>query len=57
MCFYCVLEAVGEVIRIEGEGMPQHNFPSQKGDLFVTITVVMPTSLSNKQKEMIQNYL
>ena len=57
MCVFCVLEAVGEVIRIEGEGMPQHNFPSQKGDLFVTITVVMPTSLSNKQKEMIQNYL
>ncbi|KAK8795703.1 hypothetical protein WA158_000359 [Blastocystis sp. Blastoise] len=46
----------GEVIRLEGEGMPQHNFPSQKGDLFITVTVVMPKSLSNKQKEVVQQF-
>lgn len=44
----------GEVIKIEGEGMPVHNFPSQKGDLFVTITVAMPKSLNKKQKEAIE---
>ena len=45
----------GEVIKIEGEGMPVHNFPSQKGDLFVTITVAMPKSLNQKQREAISS--
>ena len=43
----------GEVLKIEGEGMPVHKFPSQKGDLYITITVVMPKSLNDKQKEAI----
>ena len=43
----------GEVLKIEGEGMPVHKFPSQKGDLYITITVVMPKSLNEKQKEAI----
>ena len=29
----------GFVLKIKGEGMPQHNFPSEKGDLFVEFTV------------------
>ena len=35
-----------EVMRIEGEGMPVHNFPSEKGDLDVVISVDFPSSLS-----------
>ena len=27
----------GFVLKVKGEGMPQHNFPSEKGDLYVTI--------------------
>ena len=46
----------GEVLKIEGEGMPIHKFPSQKGDLYITITVVMPTSLSAEQKKAIETY-
>ena len=33
--------------------MPVHKFPSQKGDLYITITVVMPKSLTEKQKSVI----
>ena len=43
----------GEVLKVEGEGMPVHKFPSQKGDLYITITVVMPKSLTEKQKSVI----
>lgn len=41
----------GQVITITGEGMPQHNFPSQTGDLHIEITVKFPTSLTEEQKE------
>ena len=27
----------GFVLKVKGEGMPQHNFPSEKGDLYVTL--------------------
>lgn len=39
---------------IEGEGMPFHNVPSQKGDLHVKFIVKMPRSVSPKEREMIQ---
>ncbi len=38
------------LMRIQGEGMPLHNFPSERGTLIVNITVAMPTSLSSAQK-------
>jgi len=41
----------GQVLTINGEGMPQHNFPSQTGDLLVEITVKFPASLTEEQKE------
>jgi len=41
----------GQVITIQGEGMPQHNFPSNTGDLLIEITVKFPTSLTEEQKE------
>jgi DnaJ-related protein SCJ1 len=41
----------GQVIPIQGEGMPQHNFPSQKGNLYVEITVKFPASVTEEQKE------
>lgn len=45
----------GFVQQIEGEGMPKHNFPSEKGSLFVTYTVEFPPSLSAEQKEAASN--
>jgi len=47
----------GQVISIEGEGMPMHNFPSQTGSLHIEITVKFPTSLTEEQKEGFKNLL
>lgn len=41
----------GQVITIKGEGMPQHTFPSQTGDLHIEVTVKFPASLTEEQKE------
>lgn len=46
----------GEVIVMKEEGMPVHQFPSQKGDLYITIQVVMPKKLSSKQLQDIEKY-
>lgn len=43
------------VQRIVGEGMPMHNTPSEKGDLFVKLEVQFPRSLSKAQKEAVAN--
>jgi len=37
--------------------MPQHNFPSQKGSLYVKYTVMIPTKLSSDQKTQIGQVL
>lgn len=47
----------GQVITIEGEGMPVHNFPSQTGNLHIEFTVKFPTSLTEEQKEGFKNLL
>jgi len=47
----------GYVEIMTGEGMPVHNFPSDKGDLHVKFIVMFPTQLSEKQKEAIRNIL
>mmetsp|Transcript_16147 Transcript_16147/g.38038 ORF Transcript_16147/g.38038 Transcript_16147/m.38038 type:complete len:365 (-) Transcript_16147:326-1420(-) len=39
-----------EVERIRGEGMPHHNYSSQRGDLVITYSVKMPKSLTEAQK-------
>lgn len=41
------------VMKIKGEGMPIHNFPSDFGDLHVKFVVVMPDRLTEQQKEQI----
>ena len=41
------------VKKIKGEGMPVHKFPAEKGDLYLTMKVRLPRSLSEKEKEMI----
>jgi DnaJ-class molecular chaperone len=42
-----------EVRRVAGEGMPQHNFPSQKGTLHVKYIVDLPKVLNDEQKAAI----
>jgi DnaJ-related protein SCJ1 len=46
-----VVTKPGEVIKVEGEGMPHHNYASQTGDLFVEIAIRMPASVTEEQKE------
>jgi len=41
----------GEVVRIKKEGMPHHNVPSMKGDLFVKYQVELPKTLTQEQKD------
>jgi DnaJ-class molecular chaperone len=42
---------LGYVQTIKDEGMPMHEFPSQRGNLYVEYTVVFPQKLSEAQKE------
>ena len=44
-----------EVRRIAGEGMPNHNVPSQRGTLFVKYIVALPKSLSSAQQAAISS--
>ena len=46
----------GEVIVVEEEGMPVHQFPSQKGNLLITIQVEMPKKLNDQQLQDIEKY-
>merc|ERR1712216_92771 len=32
----------GQIRKVAGEGMPHHNFPSDKGQLFVKYSFIMP---------------
>jgi len=45
------------VLKVAGEGMPQHNFPSVKGDLYCEFTVIIPTKLTAEQKTTIKSVL
>ena len=44
-----------EVRKVAGEGMPMHNYPSQRGELFVKYIVDLPRTLSEAQKETVTN--
>jgi DnaJ-class molecular chaperone len=41
----------GRVIRLAGQGMPRAT--GGHGDLFVTVKVVLPTKLSDKERELV----
>ena len=42
------------VRKITGEGMPVHNFPNQKGDLYIKFIVKLPKTLSESEKELVR---
>jgi len=44
-----------DIKRVEGEGMPLHDVPSQKGDLYVKIKIVFPKQISKEQTEYVKN--
>eukprot|EP01114_Cavostelium_apophysatum_P009705 TRINITY_DN2294_c0_g1_i1.p1 TRINITY_DN2294_c0_g1~~TRINITY_DN2294_c0_g1_i1.p1 ORF type:complete len:372 (+),score=70.59 TRINITY_DN2294_c0_g1_i1:158-1273(+) len=47
----------GEILTINGEGMPHHNFPSQTGNMYVEVSIKMPSSLTEAQKEGFRSLL
>jgi len=47
----------GEIIMLEDEGMPHHNWQSQMGNLYVEVSIKMPTSLTEEQKQGFRNLL
>ena len=41
----------GQRFKLAGEGMPRHQVPSEKGDLFVTVNVDLPRRLTAAQRD------
>ena len=46
----------GQVLVIEGEGMPVHGVPSEFGKLHVTLAIEMPAALSAEERELVGRY-
>jgi len=46
----------GKMLRIKGEGVPVSG-SSRKGDLYVEVSVQIPTKLSSKQKDLLKQYM
>ncbi len=44
----------GQVFRLRNQGMPRLNRPDSKGDLFVTLKVILPTNLSEQERQLFQ---
>ena len=42
----------GQRFRLAGQGMPSLNQPGSKGDLYATVKVMLPTNLSDEEKEL-----
>ena len=51
------ITAPKQIFKISEEGMPVHDFASQSGDLYVTVTVVMPHSLNAEQRAIVNSAL
>jgi DnaJ-class molecular chaperone len=47
----------GQVLKFEGEGMPKHDYPSDRGVLEITIKVTMPQRLTDAQQSEIRALL
>jgi DnaJ-class molecular chaperone len=41
-------------IRLKGKGMPNPNAPTNRGDLYVMVDITIPTALTEKQREILE---
>lgn len=46
----------GRVFRLRGQGMPRLGEPSRRGDLFVEVHAQLPEKLTNRQRELIEEF-
>lgn len=44
----------GEIFRVKSKGVPHINNPSHRGDLLITVRVIVPKKLSKKEKELLK---
>ncbi len=44
----------GQVFRLRGQGMPRPENPSQRGDLYARVRVVLPTRLTDRQRALFE---
>jgi curved DNA-binding protein len=44
----------GRTQRISGQGMPRLRAPESRGDLFITLEVALPTQLSERERELVE---
>lgn len=44
----------GKRFRISGQGMPRLRTPTTRGDLYVTLEAVLPTTLSTRERELVE---
>eukprot|EP01087_Luapelamoeba_hula_P005640 TRINITY_DN1568_c0_g1_i1.p1 TRINITY_DN1568_c0_g1~~TRINITY_DN1568_c0_g1_i1.p1 ORF type:complete len:404 (+),score=64.33 TRINITY_DN1568_c0_g1_i1:91-1302(+) len=47
----------GYIMRVNGEGMPQHRYPSHRGTLFIAFTVRLPDTITEEQRAGFHNLL
>lgn len=46
----------GQTFRLAGLGMPHLNDPNRRGDLYVTVRVVLPTGLSAQERDLLKRW-
>jgi molecular chaperone DnaJ len=44
----------GKVLRLRSEGIPNIHNPNRRGDMYIKIRVVVPTRLTNKEKQLLK---
>lgn len=44
----------GKRLRLKGLGMPRYDYPSQYGDLYITIQVEIPTDLTPRERQLFE---
>jgi curved DNA-binding protein len=44
----------GRTLRLRGKGMPKLRKPDEYGDLYASIAVQLPTELTDRQRELLQ---
>jgi curved DNA-binding protein len=44
----------GKTFRVSGQGMPRLRAPTTRGDLYVTVEALLPTTLSTKERQLVE---